>query len=262
MQRFIEYLVIFLASLTSIVLIAFQIKPTGWVLLGVCFALLILCRREFAKQVGLVLVALGILGVTPIGTDIHTKPALIMATTLGMAVVLPYLVTKYAYKNSLIRFSWRHGRSWYKTEILYILLAAGVAYLLLPFYLQSTDAYLNWPNPENTEEVIRLFIGTNLLGLWDELFFVGVVLALLSRHMKFWQANIVQGILWTAFLYELGFVSWIFIVIFLFALLQGYIFKKTHSFLYIVTIHLTVDFILFLALLNAHNPTWIPIFIT
>ena len=262
MQRFIEYLVIILASLTSIVLIAFQQKSIGWAMLGSCFALLILCRRLFAKHIGLVLIALGILGITSIDTSIDTHPALIMTATLGLAVILPYAASKYIYKDSVIRFSWHHGRGWYKKEIAYIILAAGVAYLLLPFYLKSTGAYINWPNPHNTQEIIRLFVGTNALGIWDELFFVGVVLSLLRHHMKFWQANIVQAIFWTAFLHELGFVSWIFIVIFLFALLQGYIYKKTDSLLYIVTIHLSVDLILFLALLNAHQHSWVPIFIT
>lgn len=262
MRRFIEYLAVALTAVTSIVLIALQNKSDGWLLLGICCALLILCGRKFAKHMGLILMTLAILGITSIDTDINTKPALIMSTTLGLAVLLPYLITRYIYQDPIIRFSWRAGRKWYKTEVIYIIVAAIVAYLLLPFYLKSTGAYLNWPNPTNAEQIIRLFIGTNALGIWDELFFIIVVLSLLRPHLKFWQANSLQAVLWTAFLHELGFVSWIFVVIFLFALLQGYIFKKTHSLLYIVTIHLSIDFVLFLALINAHHPTWVPIFIT
>ena len=47
----------------------------------------------------------------------------------------------------------------------------------------------------------------------------------------------------------------------LFALTQGYIFKKTESLLYVITIHLTLDLVLFLALLNVHTPTLADIFL-
>lgn len=110
--------------------------------------------------------------------------------------------------------------------------------------------------------MIRLFIGTNGLGIWDELFFVVVVFNLFKSHFHLWWANIAQAVLWTAFLYELGFISWGVIAIFVFALTQGYIFHKTHSLPYTIAIHLTLDFILFLALVNAHNPSYFPIFMT
>ena len=38
--------------------------------------------------------------------------------------------------------------------------------------------------------------------------------------------------------------------------------KKSKSLFYVITIHLTLDLILFLALIFAHHPLWMPIFIT
>jgi membrane protease YdiL (CAAX protease family) len=110
--------------------------------------------------------------------------------------------------------------------------------------------------------LLKLFIGTNVLGIWDELFFVITVLAILRRYLPFIWANGAQAILWTSFLYELGFRGWGPVAIFPFALLQGYIFKRTDSLLYILTIHLTIDLVLYLALVHAYHPGWVPLFVT
>src|SRR5438105_3569702 len=127
--------------------------------------------------------------------------------------------------------------------------------------LKSSGSYVNWTVDPGVSNLVRFFIGTNALGIWDELFFVSTVLGLLRRHLAFPIANLTQSILFTSFLYELGFRGWAFLVIFLFALVQGYIFKKTESLFYIITIHLTFDLILYLALIYTHHPSWMPIFI-
>jgi hypothetical protein len=46
-----------------------------------------------------------------------------------------------------------------------------------------------------------------------------------------------------------------------FALVQGYLFNRTRSLLYIVSTHLIFDCVLFLVLLPAHKPGWLPIFV-
>src|SRR5262249_46380897 len=138
---------------------------------------------------------------------------------------------------------------------------ALIAYLLLPFYLRNTGSYVNWTVVPGTSHIIRLFLGTFMLGAWDEIFFVATVLAIFRQYLHFWYANVLQAALWTTFLYILGFHGWGFYLIFIFALIQGYIFRRTRSLLYIITIHLTLDFILFLALLHAYHPEWIRIFV-
>ena len=62
--------------------------------------------------------------------------------------------------------------------------------------------------------------------------------------------------LFTSFLWELGFHAWGPLFIYPFALVQGWIFKLTRSLTYIVCVHL-----LFLVLVHAHNPGWLPFFI-
>lgn len=244
-------------------MIALQLKFTGWLLFAVGLISLLFNTKNNAKLLLLVYLSLGLLGLTPINTDISPAHMFMMGATLLGALFVPILIAKYIYKSpKLIPYKFHHGRKWLKSEIFYILSTAGISYFLLPFYLKSTEAYLNWQVEPGFGNITRLFIGTNALGIWDELFFVNTVLGLLRRQMPFVWANLVQSVLFTAFLYELGFTGWGFIAIFVFALVQGYIFKRTESLLYVITIHLTLDFILFLALIEAHHPTWLPIFVT
>ena len=98
------------------------------------------------------------------------------------------------------------------------------------------------------------------MGVWDELFFVGMTLGILRKFLNFKLANFTQSVLFASFLYELGFTSWGLIMIFVFALTQGYAFKKAESLFYVIAIHLSLDLILFLALINVHHPNWLQIF--
>jgi membrane protease YdiL (CAAX protease family) len=215
-------------------------------------------RRQFLVLLG----SLGLLALTPINTSIEPGHFLVMGALLLLAVTLPYLVLRYRYHDSTIAYQLHHGRRWSRMEIGYILLAALIGYLVIPFYLVSSGSYQNWTVEPGAMNLLLLFVGTNALGIWDELFFVNTALTIFRRHIPFGWANLAQALLFTAFLYELGFRGWGPLMIFPFALLQGYVFKRTESLLYVIAIHLTVDLVLYLALIHAHHPSWLPIFIT
>lgn len=251
-----------LICLSGIVLIALQQALAGWVLLALATATLALGEKKVARQMLLIIIGLAILGITPISTDISPRHFLIMGATLAVAIVVPYAISRFVYQDYIVQYHWFNGRMWYPSEYFYVALTAMIAYLLLPYYLKSTGAYLNWPSAKDPSSIVRLFIGTNALGIWDELFFVNTVLGILRRHFTFFYANIFQAILFTSFLYELGFTGWGPAMIFPFALLQGYIFMKTQSLFYVITIHLTLDAVLFLAIIYSHHPNLVPIFIS
>lgn len=251
-----------LLCLTGILLIALQLKPFVWFIWLAGVLTLALTPRMFARHMLLIYVSLALLGITPITTDISILHMLEMGLALALAVCIPYVATRYIYKDHVLTFPWHHGRKWYRKEVGYIVFTAAISYFLLPFYLRNTGAYLNWSVEPGVGNIFRLFLGTNALGIWDELFFVCTVLSLLRKYFSFFWANMAQSVLFTSFLFELGFTGWGPIMIFIFALLQGYVFNKTHSLLYVITIHLTLDFVLFLALIEAHHPTWLPIFVT
>jgi membrane protease YdiL (CAAX protease family) len=235
----------------------------GWSILGAVAVLAaVWSRSQFGRHLLLLAAAIALLGLVPINTDIAYRHMLIMGSVLVAVVAGPYLISTWAFHEQVITFPFRMGRRWSPREIGYVVVAGIGSYLLLPFYLADTGSYLNWRAELDPSHIIRLFIGTNALGIWDEIFFVGVCLALFRRHLPFPLANIAQAALWTAFLYELGFRGWGPLVIFPFALSQGYIFKRSKSLLYIITVHLTIDFMLFLVLVHLHNPGYLRIFVT
>lgn len=246
---------------TAALLMPLEQKLAGYSvwLLGVIS--LLFADKNFAKHIVLVYFSLAVLGITPINTDISPLHMAVMAVTLLIAVAVPYIVTKYIYKEPVITYPFKKHR-WTRGHFGYLLLTATIGYLLLPFWMSNTGGYMNWSVPLDPTGITLLFIGTNGLGIWDELFFIVTVLALLRRHLPFIWANAIQAVLFTAFLYELGFRGWAPLAIYPFALLQGIVYKKTHNLLYIIAIHLTLDLVLFLALINAHHPQLVDIFIT
>jgi membrane protease YdiL (CAAX protease family) len=102
----------------------------------------------------------------------------------------------------------------------------------------------------------------NAVGLWDELFFICTVFALLRRHFPMWTANLLQAVGFVSFLWELGYQSWGPALTVPFAVLQGYIFQRTRSLAYVVTVHLSFDLIIFMILVHAHTPALFDVFVT
>ena len=260
----LRYIVVATICAAAVPLLAIpNLKWAGWTLLGAAvIGAATHYRTRFARHMFILASVFALLGLIPITTDISFGHMFGMGAVLIATVVLPYAVTTHGFKEKTITFPFRFGRKWRRRETAYVFFAGLVSYLVLPFYLSNTGSYLNWDVTLDPSHLVRLFIGTNGLGIWDEVFFVGVCLALLRQHLPFIWANLAQAALWTIFLYELGFRGWGPIAIFLFALSQGYIFRKSKSLLYIITVHLTIDFMLFLVLIHLHHPEHLRIFLT
>lgn len=212
------------------------------------------------RDLALVAVGLVIMSVVEVNTEVTNEHILSMGTAMVLAVAVPYLVSRYVYRDHAVRFPLRAGR-WTRFEKVWLVAVVVIGYAVLPVYMIRTGVYENWPAVDDAEGVGRLFLGTNALGIWDELFFVCTCFTLLRRHLPWWQANLVQGVLFTSFLHELGFHAWGPWLIYPFALVQGYTFKVTRSLTYVVCVHLLFDLILFLVLLHAHQRDWFPIFV-
>jgi len=262
MTRRFEYLNIIWLCVSTIILIGLQIEPWGFIILGLGVLGLTLCSAGFRKNVLLAYLAVALLGITPINTSVAFPHTLLMGIPLFLCVFVPYWVTRNIYKNNAVRFPFHHGRKWYKSEVAYIFITIGISYFLLPYMLRATNSYPNWDIQPGAWNLAQSYIGLNVVAVWDELFFVSTVLGIFRKQFPFWVANLAQATIFTSFLYTLGFQGWSFIAVFLFALSQGYIFKKTDSLLYVLTIHLTLDLVLHLSLVYLHYPAWIPIFIT
>jgi len=261
LRNIIQVISLVLLVVAGFLLLVPHLLLVGWILWVIGLLILLLCQVKFRKHLLLIYLSVAILGLIPINTNIALSHIVIMGLSLVVTIVGPYLVSKYLYKEKIIKYPLTNGY-WHWWHYGYILLTALLGYLILPFWMQHTGDYMNWAFTDSPRSLITLFLGTNALGIWDEVFFVITCLALFSKHISFKWANLVQATLWTSFLFDLGFRSWIPALIFPFALLQGLVFKRTHSLLYILAIHLSLDFTLYLALINAHYPHLINIFVT
>ncbi|MBP1231639.1 membrane protease YdiL (CAAX protease family) [Arthrobacter sp. PvP102] len=250
-----------LVSLSGFVLYVLEQKVPGYGLLALALVLAGFIDRALLRDLALIAVGLIAISLVPITTDISTGHMAVMGTAMIIAVGVPYAVSRWAFKEHAVRFPVLTGHPWTRAEKWYLAAVVLMGYALLPAYMVNTGVYSNWPAVSDPEGIFRLFLGTNALGIWDELFFICTVFALLRRHLPLAQANVLQAVLFTSFLWELGFHAWAPVFIFPFAMLQAFIFTRTKSLSYIVAVHLLFDFVLFLVLLHAHNRAWIDIFV-
>lgn len=230
-------------------------------------------RRESARVIGvrrepsltrdLSLIALGMLivSVIPLAAELDNLAMLRFTLALGGAVAVPYLVSRFVFRDRAISFPWRSSRRWGRLQWGWLVAVLVLGWLILPFYFITSGVYQNWPVVDTPDLIARLFVGVGAVGIWDELFFICTVFALLRRHFPDALANVLQAIVFVSFLWELGYRAWGPVLTIPFALLQGFIFLRTHSLAYVVTVHLLFDAVVFGVLVHAHNPGLLPIFL-
>ena len=211
----------------------------------------------------LLLIAIGMVIVSTISVkaDISWGNFFLTGVVLAAAVTVPYLISRFVFRDRLIRFPWRGGWPWSRVQWGYIALVLVLGWLILPFYFITSGVYLNWPNTVTPDEIGRLFVGVNAVGTWDELFFILTVFVLFKRHFPVWQSNLLQMVIFVSFLWELGYQAWGPLLMIPFALLQGWIFSQTKSLPYVLTVHLLLDAVVFLVIVHARNDGVFPFFL-
>lgn len=250
-----------LLSASAVFLFGAENDMLGYSLL----ALSLLCAgfidRRLARHLGLIATGLVVISLVPLNADLSLRHMALMGGALAAAVLLPWLISRFALGEQIIKFPVNTGRRWPLAAKLYLLGVVALGFFILPVYLISTGVYQNWPDASDPTIFWRLFLGVNSVGIWDELFFICTAFTLLRQHFPDWQANLLQAVIFSSFLWEIGYQSWGPLLTFPFALLQGYTFKLTKSLSYVIAVHLIFDFVLFLALVHAHNREWLPIFV-
>jgi hypothetical protein len=231
-------------------------------------------QRESAMGVGtaspppslvrdLSLIAIGMLIVSaiPLKAELDNAAFVRFGLALGGAVVVPYVISRFVYRDHAIRFPWRGGGRWEWWQWVWLVAVLALGWLILPFYFITSGVYQNWPTVDTPDMIARLFVGVGAVGIWDELFFICTVFVLLLRHFPVWQANLLQMVVFVSFLWELGYQAWGPVLTIPFALVQGFLFLRTQSLWYVVVVHLLFDAVVFGVLVHAHNPGLVSIFL-
>ncbi|MCR8670093.1 CPBP family glutamic-type intramembrane protease [Agrococcus sp. HG114] len=215
--------------------------------------------RKLGQDLAIIAIALTWISFISLHADLSDAGILRFAFALGGAVLIPYSISRWLYRDHAVRFPWKGGR-WTRRMWTYLVVVVFAAYLILPFYFLTSGVYRNWPAVEDANMIARLFMGVNAVGLWDELFFICTVYTLLLRHFRPWLANLLQAGIFVSFLWELGYQAWGPLLTIPFALVQGAIFSWTKNLFYVVTVHLLFDAVVFLVIVHAHHPEALPIF--
>lgn len=218
-------------------------------------------NRVLGQDLSLIAVPLVAISFISVEANLEWGNVALMGTVLTLCVVYPYVMSRWVFRDHVVRFPGRPGEPWSRGEWLWLGAVLVLGYVILPVYFITSGSYQNWPAVETSSEIARLFVGVGFVGIWDELFFICIVFALLRRHFPFWTANVLQAIVFVSFLWELGYRSWGPALTLPFALIQGWILEKSRSVYYIITVHLLFDVVVFLVLVYAHHPTWLPIFL-
>ncbi|MFJ4252948.1 CPBP family intramembrane glutamic endopeptidase [Microbacterium sp. NPDC090003] len=241
----------------------------GWVLLAIGIGISWAIERgrvtasapSLTRDLSLIALGLLVVSVIPLAAELDNLAMLRFTLALGGAVAVPYLVSRFVYRDRAISFPWRAHRRWGRLQWGWLVAVLVLGWLILPFYFITSGVYANWPVVDTPDLIARLFVGVGAVGIWDELFFICTVFALLRRHFPDAVANVLQSIVFVSFLWELGYREWGPLLTIPFALLQGFIFLRTHSLAYVVTVHLLFDAVVFAVLVHAHNPGLLPIFL-
>lgn len=244
-----------------------QIVWLGWVLLVAGMASAAIVERAMQRRAGAVerapsltrdlsLIAIGLLivSVIPLKAELDNLAMVRFTLALGGAVVVPYVISRWVYRDHAIRFPWRGGTSWKRWQWGWLAAVLVLGWLILPFYFLTSGVYANWPVVDSPDLIARLFVGVGAVGIWDELFFICTCFVLLRRHFADATANVLQAVVFVSFLWELGYQAWGPALTIPFALLQAVIFLRTRSLGYVVTVHLLFDAVVFAVLVHAHNP--------
>jgi len=198
--------------------------------------------------------ALGILALSAINTNLQISHIINIGSSLIAALIIPTLILK---DKNIIQFRLLPDKL-DKIDIAYTFLSIPLAYFafLLYFrYLSPLTPY-NWVLPEqaNNTELFKLFMGINAVGIWDELFFINISFAILRSLFPFKIANLAQAVIYSSVLYQMAFFGWGPVFIFILAITQGSMFERSKVLIWVLIVHLIVDFFLFQAIVQTYYP--------
>lgn len=210
------------------------------------------------RRMGVLLGCVAVLAAAPISTD--TRP--IKFLTLGIpflaCVIVPALVLGRT-DPGVIRF-----RLWPRRirglDLLYVAISAPLAWGVLHFYFRVNPFMpWQWPLPGEPDPAAmgRLFWGINGVGLWDELFFVNTGFAILRSLFGFRTANAFGAVLYTSVLFDMAFAGIGPVLVYLFALTQGSMFEQSEHLLYVLVVHVIVDYFLYWQIIAGHYPGYV-----
>ncbi len=206
----------------------------------------------FRRRLGVLLGVVALLAVAPIHTALDNTHFAVLGGFFLAAVAGPALILRRTDPGLLEFRLWLRRLRW--QDLFYTALSVPLAWLVIRIYFQRLTPAMptHWwlPARPDHDGIWRLIVGINCVGIWDELFFVNTVYAVLRSLFPQRVANAAQAVVYTAVLYDMAFTGAGPVIVYLFALTQGSMYEGSRSLLWVLIVHLIVDFFLVAAILH------------
>ena len=262
MRRPIVTLVLLLAGVVLLVPLdrwLFGLPTSARLVLGIAawagFAWRLRGASQRTRTLFLALFApLVVLAVAPIDTSLEPAHMAVLGSALAAAVVLPALLLR---RSGVLTFS-LFPRRLDLVDVGYTLLSIPLAWgaFALYFGVLSPEVPMNWTLPPDPDawELVKLFVGINAVGIWDELFFVNTCYAILRAMFPAPVANAGQTVIYTSVLWDMAFAGWGPLFVAALAITQGAMYERSRVLLWVLIVHLIVDYFLFQGIVDAYYP--------
>lgn len=209
----------------------------------------------FLQRMTVLYVVILALGVVDINTRLTNANFLMVGSAFLFVLVYPYLAVGRR-TPGLITYRFLPKR-FLARDLIYIAISIPLAWLIIKVYF-SLNPWMptQWtlPPEKDMEQVWRLFAGINMVGIWDELFFVNTVFGILRTLFPYRWANAGQSVVYASVLYDMAFTGWGVLIVPAFAWTQGAMFRSSEGLLSVLIVHLIVDFFLFAAIVQHYYP--------
>ncbi len=206
----------------------------------------------FRRRLGVLLGLVALLAAAPIQTDLSARNFLHLGAFFLVAVVAPALILSRT-DPGLLDFRLLPRRPRWRDAV-YVLVSIPLVWGVIGLYFFHWNPELptHWWMPAAPDRgwTWRLIAGINAVGIWDELFFVNTVYAILRSVYPRRLANLGQAVLYTAVLNDMAFTGWGPLLVFAFAVTQGAMYEGSRSLFWVLIVHLIVDFFLVAAILH------------
>lgn len=209
------------------------------------------------RNLGVLLACVLALALAPIHTELSTPHFLSLGSVFLAVVLGPALFMRWKAPGEVRWRLWPVGFS--PRDLVYTLISIPLAWGVIEgyFFYLNPELPSHWPLPAefSMDAVKRLVVGINCVGIWDELFFINTVYAILRGVFPARIANPAQAVVYTSVLYDMAFTGHGVWIVYLFALTQGVMYEKSRVLMYVLIVHLIVDAFLVMAIVQYHYPT-------
>ena len=243
--------------LATVLLFPLEIYIPGGILWALALALVFRDPdRTYRLRMSVLLGTILLLAIAPINTNTGNRHFTELGLYFLAVVLLPALILKRHDPGALDFRFWPKSFRW--LDIFYVAISIPIAWGVIEIYFFNINPELptHWPlpMPYDQEAVWRLFAAINCVGIWDELFFVNTVYAIMLSLFPRKVANAAQAVVYASVLNDMAFTGIGPLVIYLFALTQGSMYSESKCLLYVLIVHIIVDAFLVAAIVQYHYP--------